>query len=130
MNKHLRSLFPIPEKWEGSAKTFAIRLEDAFKWLQTKCDIYDKRVIKEVAIGSSSNKTIDLASGGRYLIITHSTATTVQQIMLVSVNSSGVVSVTEFRTASNLTADTSTANKLKLTNGATNPLTVYIEKLA
>jgi len=42
--KYLRSLLPIPTKWEGEDKQFALRLEDAFKWLQMDSSDRDDRI--------------------------------------------------------------------------------------
>ena len=36
--KHLKTLFPIPSKWEGEDRNFALRLENAYKEIQIALD--------------------------------------------------------------------------------------------
>ena len=88
-----------------------------------------KRALTTYSISAGGNVQIPLENGGRYLVITNSTATTVKDIMIVSCTTAGVVGVVRAINATNITVDTSVANVLKLTNGATNATQVFVETL-
>lgn len=40
--KHLKSIFPFPSKWQGDEKAFALRLEEAYRWIQLQIDALQK----------------------------------------------------------------------------------------
>jgi len=81
------------------------------------------------SISANSNKNITLESNGRYFIIFNSVSSSGKCIAIVSVTSTGTVNANIIGTASNLSFDTGTANKLKVTNGTTQTVKAYIETL-
>ena len=88
-----------------------------------------KRALTTYSISANSSVTISLDTGSRYLIITHSTATTVKEIMLVSCATNGTVGAVRVTNASNIAIDTSSNNAIAITNNASNAAQVYVERL-
>lgn len=87
-----------------------------------------KETVSSVSANSSAN--ITLATGGRYFIIFNAPAVTVKCLAIAAVNSSGAVSVTKLGdAATNITFDVSATNKLKVTNGSTQEVAIYVIKL-
>lgn len=126
-----RNIFPIPKPWEQheEKKQFCIRLNDAYRWLQMRCDIFAKRTLDFAEISGNSNKTFDIVSNGRYLFIIDGVDTNTKDILIVSCSNSGDIGCVRAVNGVALTIDTSATNKIKLTNGGTHKLQVFIERL-
>lgn len=80
-------------------------------------------------VNAQSTKNVSLKANGRYLIVFDAPATTSKCLAIVAVNNSGVVSATKIGEASNITFDTGTAKILKVGNGTTQTVGIFVVML-
>lgn len=74
---------------------------------------------------SSSSVTLTLGTSKRYLVVVNCTDNNAKCLIIAATNSSGAVSAIKVNTASAITLDVNTNNKLKISNSASYAAAVY-----
>lgn len=100
--RNLRSLLPIPGKWSDEGKSFALKVEDAYKWLQTQManDREDTEAskAKKILLGDEDNswekiwdKISSIGIGEAAVVYIYSSAMSVLSGGLITLSSAGVI---------------------------------------
>ena len=98
------------------------------KVLSDRISTVEGRAVTQYYLNANATTEIPMESNARYFIIINSTASTVRDALIVACSSAGAVGCARLVNASNVDLDTSVANKLKITNNATNSGRAYVEK--
>lgn len=89
-------------------------------------EIAEKLSYWSTSVNAQSTKNVSLQANGRYLIVFDAPATTAKCLSIVAVNNSGTVSAQKIGEASNISFDTGTSRTLKVTNGTTQTVGIFV----